>query len=183
MTGAFLFQELNKDILSWGLCALPGSVQHASVRAWSCLTLCDPHGRQPARLLCPWNSLSKSTGVVCCFLFQGIFLTQRSKLSLLNWQLDSLPLAHLGSPSVPSQQIPAWLETSCNSGLCTHPPPQRDFAWPTNLSSFLITLTHITFSKIALNYLVLLSVHLFITCMKFKFLGNKTHIATLFLGI
>ena len=59
----------------------------------------------------------------------------------------------------------------------------RVFGWPTNLSSFLITLTHITFSKIALNYLVLLSVHLFITCMKFKFHWNKNLIATLFLGV
>ena len=33
----------------------------------------------------------------CHFLFQGVFLTQRLNLHLLNWQLDSLPLCHLGS--------------------------------------------------------------------------------------
>ena len=46
----------------------------------------------------PWNFPSKSTGVVCNFLFQGIFLTQGSKLQLLcllPWQADSLPLLHL----------------------------------------------------------------------------------------
>jgi len=35
------------------------------------------------------------------FLLQGIFLTQGSNphlLSLLHWQVDSLPLSHLGSP-------------------------------------------------------------------------------------
>ena len=31
------------------------------------------------------------------FLLQGIFLTQGSKLHLLHWQVDSLPLSHLGS--------------------------------------------------------------------------------------
>ena len=31
----------------------------------SCLTLRDPRGLQPARLLCPWNSPGKNTGVGC----------------------------------------------------------------------------------------------------------------------
>ena len=31
-----------------------------------------PHGLQPARLLCPWNSPGKNTGVGCHFLLQGI---------------------------------------------------------------------------------------------------------------
>ena len=33
-----------------------------------------PHGLYPARLLCPWNSPDKETGVGCHFLLQGIFL-------------------------------------------------------------------------------------------------------------
>ena len=37
----------------------------------------------PARLLCPWNSPGKNTGVGCHFLLQGIFLTQGSYLHLL----------------------------------------------------------------------------------------------------
>ena len=36
-----------------------------------------PHRLQPTRLLCPWDSLGKNTGVDCCVLFQRIFLTQR----------------------------------------------------------------------------------------------------------
>ena len=35
-----------------------------------------PHVLQPARLICPWDSPGKSTGVGCCALLQGIFLTQ-----------------------------------------------------------------------------------------------------------
>ena len=35
-----------------------------------------PHGRQPTRLLCPWDSPGKITGVGSHFLLQGIFLTQ-----------------------------------------------------------------------------------------------------------
>ena len=38
-----------------------------------------PHGLQPARLLCPWNSPGKNTGVGSCSLLQGIFLTQGLK--------------------------------------------------------------------------------------------------------
>ena len=33
-----------------------------------------PHRLQPTRLLCPWNSPGKNTGVGCHFLLQGIFL-------------------------------------------------------------------------------------------------------------
>ena len=48
-----------------------------------------PSGLQPTRLLCPWNSPGKNTGVGCHVLLQGIFLTQRSHPYLLHWQADS----------------------------------------------------------------------------------------------
>ena len=57
-----------------------------------------PYGLQPARLLCPWDSLGKNTGVGHHALLQRIFLTLGSNLHLLHWQADSLPLSHLGSP-------------------------------------------------------------------------------------
>ena len=41
-----------------------------------------PHGLQPTRLLCLWNSPEKNTGVGCHSLLQGIFPTQGSNLSL-----------------------------------------------------------------------------------------------------
>ena len=43
----------------------------------------------------------KNTGVGCHFLLQGVFPTQGSNphlLCLLHWQVDSLPLSHLGIP-------------------------------------------------------------------------------------
>ena len=64
-----------------------------------------PYGLYPARLLCPWDSPGKNTGVGCHFLLQGIFLTQELNLHLLcllHWRADSLPLSHLGNPlSIP----------------------------------------------------------------------------------
>ena len=41
-----------------------------------CPTLCNPPELQPTRLLCPWDSPGKNTGVDCRALLQGIFLTQ-----------------------------------------------------------------------------------------------------------
>ena len=38
------------------------------------------HGLEPTRLLCPWNSLGKNTGVGSHSLLQGIFPTQWSNL-------------------------------------------------------------------------------------------------------
>ena len=44
----------------------------------SCSTLCDSR-----RLLCPWNSPGKNTGVGCHFLLQGISPTQDPNSRLL----------------------------------------------------------------------------------------------------
>ena len=60
-----------------------------------------PHGLQPTRLLCPWDSPGKNTGVGCHFLLQGIFPTQGSNpylLHLLHWQADSSPGEPPGKP-------------------------------------------------------------------------------------
>ena len=42
-----------------------------------------PHGLQPTRLLCPWDSPGKNTGVGCHALLQGIFLIQGPSACLL----------------------------------------------------------------------------------------------------
>ena len=72
--------------LPWIICVL----------AQSRPTLQRPHGLQTARLLCPWDSPGKNTGVCCHLLLQGIFLTQGSNLHLLHWQEGSWPLAPPG---------------------------------------------------------------------------------------
>ena len=52
------------------------------------------HGREPAGLLCPWNSPGKYTGVGCHSLLQGIFLTQGSNLNLLHCRQILYHLSH-----------------------------------------------------------------------------------------
>ena len=52
-----------------------------------------PHGLQPTRLL-----PGKNTGMGCYFLLLGIFQTQGLNLSLLHWQVDSLPQSTSGAP-------------------------------------------------------------------------------------
>ena len=56
-----------------------------------------PHGLQPTRLLCPWNSPSRNTGVGCHFLLQGIFPTQGSNLGLPHCRQTLYQLSHQGS--------------------------------------------------------------------------------------
>ena len=50
------------------------------------------------RFLCPWDSLGKNTRVGCHFLLQGIFLTQKSNLGLLNCRQTLYRLSYKGSP-------------------------------------------------------------------------------------
>ena len=72
----------------------------------SCPTLCYP--MEPARLLCPWDSLGKNTGVGCPARLQGIFLTQGSNqhlLYLLHRQAGSLSLM---SPGKPWKRMGLW---------------------------------------------------------------------------
>ena len=54
-----------------------------------CLTLCDPHGLWPTRLLCPWNSPGKNTGVGCHFPSPGNLPDPEIKLRSPALQVDS----------------------------------------------------------------------------------------------
>ena len=56
-----------------------------------------PRGLEPARFLCPWDFPGKNSGVGCCALLQGIFLTQDSNSHLLPCRRILYPLGHLGS--------------------------------------------------------------------------------------
>ena len=60
-----------------------------------------PYELHPARLLCPWDSPGKNTGVGCHALLQGISRTHGSNpclFCLLHWQAGSLPLMPPGNP-------------------------------------------------------------------------------------
>ena len=106
VTWIFISQLIKKLCAPYRVCVR--SVAQSSptppyrVRVCVCVLSCSvksnslwPHGLQPARLLCP----GKDTGVGCHALLRRIFLTQGLNLCLLHWQVDSLPLSHLGSLS------------------------------------------------------------------------------------
>ena len=57
-----------------------------------------------ARLLCPWDSPHKNTGVGCHALLQGTFLIQGSNPHLLHQQVGSLLLVPPEKP--PSKEGP-----------------------------------------------------------------------------
>ena len=69
----------------------------------SCPILLRPYELLTTRLLCPWDSRGKNTGVGCHALLHAIFLTQGSNLSLLHWQGYSLSLRHQESPHMSLQ--------------------------------------------------------------------------------
>ena len=74
------------------------------VLAQLCLTLCDPTDCSPPGSSVHGIFQARNTGAGCHFLLQDIFPIQGSNLCLLHlwhWQMDSLPLGHLGS--LPSQ--------------------------------------------------------------------------------
>ena len=56
-----------------------------------------PHGLQPTRLLCPWDSPGKNTGVGSHSLLQGIFQTQGSNPGLLHCRHILHRRSHQGS--------------------------------------------------------------------------------------
>ena len=68
---------------------------------WMCTVMSDslqPRGLQSTRLLCPWHSPGKNTGVGCCFLLQGIFPIQGSKAGLLPCRQFLYRLSHITFP-------------------------------------------------------------------------------------
>ena len=72
-----------KGTWSLGLLYSKSPVNVKSVSRWVVSNSLQPHGLQPAKFLCPWNSPGKNTGVGCHFLLQGIFPTQGSNQILL----------------------------------------------------------------------------------------------------
>ena len=74
------------------------SIYSIALVAQLCPTLCDPVGYSLARLLCPWDFQGKNTGVHCCSLLWGIFLTQGSNQGLLHCRQILYCLSHWGSP-------------------------------------------------------------------------------------
>ena len=59
------------------------------VTAWTIIYHQDP---------LPMDFSGKNSGISCHFSLQGIFPTQGLNFHFLHWQVDTLPLCHLGSP-------------------------------------------------------------------------------------
>ena len=55
-----------------------------------------PHGLQPTRLLCPWDSPGKNTRVGCHALLQGVFPNQELNPGLLHCRKVLYPLSQVG---------------------------------------------------------------------------------------
>ena len=87
-----------------------------------------PHGLWPARLLCPWDSPARNTGVGCYFLLLGIFPTQGLKLGLLHCRQTLYRLTHQGSPVIYNINcILFFLATLCD--LWDLSSLTRDWTW------------------------------------------------------
>ena len=78
------------------------------------------HGLQPSRLLCPWDSPGKDTGVACHSLPRRSARTQDSNLGLLHCRQILYLLRHQGSPFLPMHTVYscAFLLISYMLGLC-----------------------------------------------------------------
>ena len=83
-----------------------------------------PCGLQTTRLLCPWDSPGKNTGVGCHFLFQGIFPTQRSNPGLLHCRQMLYHPSHQGRLNVqlgnmleqiPKSRYPGFQGMACDA--------------------------------------------------------------------
>ena len=94
------------------------------LRSISCPVMSDslqPHGLQTTRLLCPWNSLGKNTGVGSHSFLQRIF--QGSDPGLLHCRQIHYCLSHQGSPLMTKNTQNS--SPLCRSGFWSSSRPQE----------------------------------------------------------
>ena len=96
----------------------------------SCPTLCNPHGLWPIRLLCPWYSLGKNTGVSCHALLQGIFPTQELKLGLLHHRQSLIVCATSEVREALSSRKCTWNNVGVNLWLSLRGPRKYMYVCP-----------------------------------------------------
>ena len=97
IVGGFLIEQATKSLKSP---ALAGGFFTTVCMYVSCSVMSDslwPRALQPARVLCPWNSSDKHTGLGCHSLLQGIIPTQGLNPGLLPCGQILYSLSHQGS--------------------------------------------------------------------------------------
>ena len=125
--------------------------------AQSCLTLCRLY---PARLLCPWDSPGKNTGVDCHFLLQGIFPIQGLNPGLLHCRQILYHLSHQGSLTTrvnPSTYFLRRYATMLNQELSILIPNSKSFIYM--LFSFNQRIMKITYKRVCFWLLVFNKCH------------------------
>ena len=91
-----------------------------------------PRGLQPTRLLRPWDSPGKNTGVGYHFLLQGIFPTQGSNLRLPHWRqtlylvLTKTPPCLSGAQNLVETQVTESENTGAGPGRPLVYPPEYE---------------------------------------------------------
>jgi len=127
----------------------------------SCSVMSDslrPHGLQPARLLCPWNSPGKNTGVGSLSLLQGIFATQESNPGLMHRRWILYHLSHQGSP-----RILEWVAYPFSSGS----------PWPRNRNGVSCVASFIDEATVLLLLFVCLFFNLSVLAKIIQLVGGK----------
>ena len=84
-----------------------------------------PHGLQPTRLLCPWDSPGKNTGVDCHFLLQCMKVKSESEVAQSCLTLSNLMDCSLPGSSVHGifqARVLEWgdIAFSCNKDIHTY---------------------------------------------------------------
>ena len=123
----FPLEGTNKSEVIWRCCLRPSSLEGAlngekkrSVSRSVMSNFLRPHGLQPARLLCLWNSPDKNTGVGSHSFLQGIFPTQWSNAGLPYYRPILYCPSHQGSHWMEKQGSKISASLACALGRPVH---------------------------------------------------------------
>ena len=116
LPGSSIHGIFQATVLEWG--AIAFSILGSSAKSLqSCLTV-QPNGLQPTRLLCPWDSPGKNTGVGCHFLLPCMKMKSLSRVRLL---VTPWTAAHQAPPSMRFYRQEYWSGMPSPSPSCSVP--------------------------------------------------------------
>src|SRR5574337_293735 len=104
-----------------------------------------PHRRQPTRLLCPWDSLGKNTGVGCHFLLQCMKVKSEKEVAQSCPTLcDPMDCSLPGSSSMGFPRQEYWHGLPCPSpGNLPNPETEPAFLMSPALAAGSLPLVHL----------------------------------------